>query len=115
MISGESGRKVCAQKDISRGVSDESSPTLDLNHWRSESTRLTKTIGTLKRADETRVMSSRALQGTVSKMLSECKNFKRSVSFCGRQAPTCCCGFVCGGRLAFTFSACCISVNVWRC
>ena len=55
-----------AQKETSRGVSDTSSPTRALNHWRSASTRLTADMGALQTVAAARVRLSNAASGAES-------------------------------------------------
>jgi len=57
-----------AQNDTSREISDMSRPMLDLNHWRSPSTRLIATTGTSQIRAARRVMSSYSDSGRESGM-----------------------------------------------
>src|SRR5882762_11628881 len=69
------------QKATSRGVSDAVKPILDLNHWRSSSTREIKAMGVLQTKEARRVRSSKACSGSVSRMAYFCRAATRAASF----------------------------------
>ena len=56
----------CAQNAKSRGVSRASSPTMDLNHWRSVSIKLITEIGAPQMCEANSVKSSKHSSGAVS-------------------------------------------------
>src|SRR5713101_5784954 len=56
------------QKAMSREVSEASTPTRDLNHWRSSSTREMRAMGVLQTNEASRVRSSKDCSGSVSRM-----------------------------------------------
>ena len=73
-------------EDRSRGVSDTSSPTFDLNHCRSSSTRQTRAMGALQICAASRVKSSKASSAGVSRTSYERNALSRSASLEGRGA-----------------------------
>jgi hypothetical protein len=66
--SSSSCRIACAQKETSRAVSGASIPTLALNHWRSESTRLIIAIGVPQIWAASRARSSKSLSAGLSRI-----------------------------------------------
>src|SRR5215471_16405240 len=74
---------VCAQKEMSREVSLRETPTFDLNHCRSSSTRLMRAMGASQIRAASSVRSSKISSGTVSST-SYCQStLRRFFSFLG--------------------------------
>src|SRR5579862_7395569 len=69
------------QKAMSRGVSDGFIPIFDLNHWRFSSISEIIAIGVLQMNDASRVRSSKACSGSVSRMAYFWRAATRSLSF----------------------------------
>jgi hypothetical protein len=71
------------QKPVSSGSSELPIPTVDLNHWRSESTSVNEDIEVPKTRWASRVMRSKRSSGSVSSRFSACSAPMRRSSSAG--------------------------------